>query len=197
MSTAPASVGVWAAHRDDVRTRIVDAYLDLLANDNSPSMPAVAAGAGISVRTLYRYFASREDLQQYAAGWLDRRVLADMDAIERPSMREYIQRMWREFASAMPAVHAQHSTVEGRQMRMARLPMARTRIERRLPPTIEGERRAEVVDLVVAILSSSMFIELVDRMGHTPAAAADLAVDVVQLIIEHEGRTPGPTEGAP
>ena len=188
MSSA-GSTGAWAVHRDDVRTRIVDAYVDLMATESSLSMPAVAARAGISVRTLYRYFPSKEHLQRHAAGWLDRRVLADMDdrPVDRSSMREYLRRLWLELAESMPAVHVQHATPEGRQMRMARLPIARSRVERGLPPTIQGERRTELVDLVVAICSSSMFIELVDRMGHAPTDAADLVVDLVELIIEQEG----------
>ena len=52
-------------------------------------------------------------------------------------------------------------------------------------------RRADVVDLIVAICSSSMFLELVDRMGHDPVEAADLVADLVELIVEHEaGRRP-------
>jgi AcrR family transcriptional regulator len=189
MSGVAGPAGAWAVHRDDIRTRIVDAYLDLMAMENSLSMPAVAARAGVSVRTLYRYFPSKDDLQRYAAGWLDRRVLAAMDdrAVDRSSMREYLRRLWVELAESMPAVHVQHATPEGRQLRMARLPVARRRVEQGLPPTIQGERRAELVDLVVAVCSSSMFVELVDRMGHPPAAAADLVVDLVERIIEQEG----------
>ena len=198
MPPSPVPAGAWAVHRDDVRTRIVDAFLDLVATETPLSMPAVASRAGISVRTLYRYFPSKEELQRHAAGWIDRRVLAEMDGrgVDRSSMREYLRRMWLEFAHAMPAVHVQHDTPEGRQMRMERLPVARERVDRNLPPTIAGERRAGVVDLVVAICSSSMFLELVDRMGHAPTDAADLAADLVELIIEQEGRTTGPTEGA-
>ena len=113
-------------------------------------------------------------------------------------MREYLRRLWLELADSMLAVHVQHGTPEGRQMRVARLPPARARVDAGLPPAITGERRADVVDLIVAICSSSMFLELVDRMGHDPIEAADLVADLVELIIEHEaGRTVGQPEGAP
>jgi AcrR family transcriptional regulator len=194
--------GAWATHRDDVRERIVDAVLDLMATESpiGTSMPAVAERAGISVRTLYRYFPNKDELQRYAASWLDRRVLAAMD--DRPvgvsSTREYLRRMWDEFADSLLAVHVQHGTPEGRQMRLARLPVGRARVDRALPPAIHGQRRADVVDLIVALCSSSMFVELVDRMGHDPVEAADLVVDLIELIIDHEsGRTYGRTEGTP
>jgi AcrR family transcriptional regulator len=197
-----ARAGAWATHRDDVRERIVDAFLDLVATASpvGVSMPAVAERAGISVRTLYRYFPNKDELQRYAAGWLDRRVLAAMDdrPIDVSSTREYLRRMWVEFTGSLLAVHVQHGTPEGRQMRLARLPVGRRRVEQALPQAIEEPRRTEVVDLVVALCSSSMFLELVDRMGHDPVAAADLVVDVVELLIDHEsGRVPAPTEGTP
>ena len=54
-------------------------------------------------------------------------------------------------------------------MRVERLPQSRDRVERALPAEITGQRRAEIVDLVIAVTSSSMFLELVDRMGHDPS----------------------------
>ena len=74
---AARRTGAWAVHRDDVQ----DADRRRLhgpGRGGEPagvSMPAVAERAGVSVRTLYRYFPSKDDLQRYAAGWLDRRVL--------------------------------------------------------------------------------------------------------------------------
>lgn len=202
VASSSVTSGAWALHRDDVRTRIVDAFLDLVATETPRgiSMPAVASRAGISVRTLYRYFPSKDDLQRYAAGWLDRRVLDAMakDVVDRWSIREYLRRLWAEFAGSKLAVQVQHSTPDGRELRMTRLPTSRARTDAGLPPEIEGERRAEIVDLIVAVCSSSMFLELVDRMGHDPADAADLVGDLVDLIIEHEtGRAAVRTEGPP
>ena len=190
MAASGASrTGVWAVHRDDVQGRIVDAFLDLVAAGAATSMPAVAEHAGISVRTLYRYFPSRDALQRYAAGWLDRRVLDAMEhrTVETSSMREYMRRLWLELTDSMLAVRVQHDTPEGRELRVARLAPARERVDAGLPPSITGGRRADVIDLIVAICSSSMFLELVDRMGHEPTHAADLVADLVELIIKTEG----------
>jgi hypothetical protein len=113
-------------------------------------------------------------------------------------MRDYVRLLWQELADSMQAVHVQHSTPEGRQMREARLAPARAQVDGGLPPTIRGARRADVVDLIAAICSSSMFLELVDRMGHDPVEAAELVADLVDLIVEHEaGRPSGRTKGPP
>ena len=184
-----SGAGAWALHRDDTQLRIVDAFLDLVAAGTATSMPAVAERAGISVRTLYRYFPSKDTLQRYAAGWLDRRVLDAMEhrSVEVSSMREYMRRLWLELTDSMHAVRVQHDTPEGRELRIARLAPARERVDAGLPPEIVGARRADVVDLIVGLCSSSMFLELVDRMGHEPTHAADLVADLVELIIKTEG----------
>ena len=68
--------GAWATHRADVTTRSVEAFLELLetSSPEGVSMPAVARRAGISVRTLYRYFPSRDDLRRTAFGLARARV---------------------------------------------------------------------------------------------------------------------------
>jgi AcrR family transcriptional regulator len=191
MSPEPAErAGVWSAHRADVEARIVDAYMDLLesASPGGAPMPAVAERAGVSVRTLYRYFPSRDDLERAAAGWLERGTREAMDdsLIDMTTARQYLRLLWPELAAALPAVLVQHTTPAGRHLRAARLAQNRAIVDRALDERVTGERRAAVVDLLVAVSSSSMFLELVDRMGHEPERAADLAADLIELIVERE-----------
>jgi AcrR family transcriptional regulator len=182
--------GVWSVHRADVEARIVEAYLDLLgtASPRGVSMPAVAGQAGVSVRTLYRYFPNRDDLERVAAGWLERRTREAMENAppDMTTARHYLRLLWRDLAAALPAVLAQHRTPAGRNLRTARLTQNRAVIDRALDQRVTGDRRAEVVDLLVAVSSSSMFLELVDRMGHEAEHAADLVTDLIMLIVEHE-----------
>jgi AcrR family transcriptional regulator len=179
--------GVWSVHRADVEARIVEAYLYLLetASPRGVSMPAVADRAGVSVRTLYRYFPGRDDLEHVAAGWLERRTREAMDNAppDRANVEQYLRLLWTDFANELPAVLVQHSTPAGRKLRVARLPQARAHVDHALDPAVTGDRRAEVIDLVVAVSSSSMFLELVDRMGHEPERAAELVADLIELIV--------------
>jgi AcrR family transcriptional regulator len=192
--------GVWSVHRAGVESRIVDAYMDLLetAGPGGASMPAVAERAGVSVRTLYRYFPSRDDLERVAAGWLERGTRKAMDDAlpDMTTARRYLRLLWSDLAATLPAVLVQHSTPAGRNLRAARLGQNRAVIDRALDDAVTGERRAEVIDLLVAISSSSMFLELVDRMDHEPERAADLVADLIELIVEREtGRAAGEREG--
>jgi AcrR family transcriptional regulator len=193
--------GVWSAHRADIEQRIVDAYMELLetASPTGVSMPAIAERAGVRVRTLYRYFPSKDDLQRVAAGWFEHRTRQAMDnpTIDVGNFRRYLQLLWTDVAEFMPAVRVQHTTPDGRALRAARLAESRAQVDRALSDAITGPRRADLVDLIVATSSSSMFLELVDRMGHEPAQAAELVADLIELIVDHEtGRAAGKPEGA-
>jgi len=192
--------GAWATHRADVTTRSVEAFLELLetSSPEGVSMPAVARRAGISVRTLYRYFPSRDDLRRTASGWLERgsRVAMAGRELDLSNIQQFLRHLWRDFAKELPAVRVQHSTPEGRAMRVERLPAARAEAARALPAEIMGRRRAELVDLLVAVTSSSMFLELVDRMQYEPEQAADLVADLLETIIATEsGRAAGAQKG--
>ncbi len=198
---AATTTGAWAHPRADVEERIVNAFLELLETQSptTVSMPAIAARAGISVRTLYRYFPTRQELQRAAATWFDdwtrRRLKNDLS---QSTMREYMRLLWVEMAGRLAAVRVQHVSPDGRAMRAARLDSARRAVDHELPPELTGARRAEIVDLIVAISSSSMLLELVDRMGHDPRRAADLVCDLVELIITTEsGRGAGRQEDTP
>jgi len=190
MATAAANPqrDFWADHRVDTEARVVEAYLALLddASALTISMPAVAERAGLSVRTLYRYFESKADLQRAASRWLDHRALAALAGrqLELDSLRSYLTALWADFAAHRSAVREQHATSSGRAVRIERLPAARARIDAALDPAITGDRRVELIDLIAALASSSMFLELVDRMAYTPKRAAELTVGVVELLIE-------------
>src|SRR5215207_7587227 len=59
--------------RDDTRRAILHAFNELLDEGNpvTVSVPAVAARAGVSVRTLYRYFANKDELMEAGGLWFD------------------------------------------------------------------------------------------------------------------------------
>jgi len=60
---------------DLTRELIVRAFHELLENDHPDAItyPQVAEAAGVSLRTVYRYFPTRADLLQTASAWLTER----------------------------------------------------------------------------------------------------------------------------
>src|SRR5215213_3666466 len=126
MFHAVETSGAWAGHRADVTARAVEAFMELLdtPTGRGVSMPAVAERAGISVRTLYRYFPTKEELRRAASAWMDRSTRAAMAGrrLDLEVLPEYLAMLWKELGAEIPAVRTQHATAEGRALRAARLP---------------------------------------------------------------------------
>jgi len=80
MVHAMKATTAWSGHRADITARSVEAFMELLdtPSGRDVSMPAVAERAGISVRTLYRYFPTKEELRRAASAWVDRDTRAAM-----------------------------------------------------------------------------------------------------------------------
>jgi AcrR family transcriptional regulator len=178
--------GLRARHRDDTRRAILQAFSDLLDEGNpvTVSIPSVAARAGVSVRTLYRYFANKDELMEAGSRWFDEAARGAIGGeVTADNRGEFLRRLWQDFATNMPAVRGQHASQAGRELRQYRLALSRAIVDRAVPDTVQGSTRADVVDLVVALSSSSMFLELVDRMGHDPERAAALADHLIDLVI--------------
>jgi AcrR family transcriptional regulator len=172
--------------RDDTRRAILRAFNELLDEGNpvTVSVPAVAARAGVSVRTLYRYFANKDELMEAGGRWFDEAARGAIGGdVTAGNRQQYLRRLWSDFATNIAAVRAQHASAAGRDLRQRRLAAARALVDAAVPETLDGRERGDVVDLVVAVASSSMFLELVDRMGHDPERAAVLADRLIDLLI--------------
>ena len=169
-----------------VRAAIVEGYMSLCHRDGAiaVSMRAVAEQAGVAERTVYRYFPNKDDLQTAAAYHLSDQALqgGTMADTDLGNFVEKLTMLWTGLAENIPAVFAERASPAGRQFRVTRLRRARPQAAAAFP---DGAT-PETVDLVVAVTSSSMFLELVDRMGYQAEDAAKMAARLVHLIIEDE-----------
>ncbi|MFT7647713.1 MAG: hypothetical protein ACI8Y4_002463 [Candidatus Poriferisodalaceae bacterium] len=98
-------------------------------------------------------------------------------SVDADNVGTYLTELWSNFGKQVPAVLAEHSSPAGRELRSTRLPNAPRLASRGLPTQVSAPETIDpdVVDLLVAVTSSSMFLELVVRMEHTPAKAAAMA----------------------
>lgn len=168
------------------RLAILEAYLGLAHRDGAMtvSVPAVARRSGVSVRTIYRYFPSKDDLQTAAAYHMSEQALdgGSMADSTPENLLDQLTMLWRGLADNIPAVIAERVAPAGREIRVTRLDGARATARRALAP----EADPKTVDLLVAVTSSSMFLELVGRMDYSPEDAAAMAVRLIELLLADE-----------
>ncbi len=195
-----------AVTRDAIRSAVEA----ILAEEHPTtiSVPAVAKRAGVSVRTVYRYFPNKQalidDVAESHMRRADELTTGREDLFDDPAA--YLRVLWRDFATDVPAVRAQHASDAGAELRAHRLQVSRdgvrVRVDKAFPDTSIGDR-ALLTDLLVAIPSSAMFLELHDRMGHQPDDAAALviwAIDAIQRAFAADSgigrRPPSPGDAA-
>jgi AcrR family transcriptional regulator len=67
-----SAVSLREQHAEATRERILGAVVDLLESGqaNDLTVPAVAAASGVSLRTIYRYYPTRDTLLEAAARWI-------------------------------------------------------------------------------------------------------------------------------
>ena len=67
-----SAVSLREQHADATRVRILSAVADLLERDRAEelTMPRVAAASGVSLRTVYRHYPTREELLEAAGRWI-------------------------------------------------------------------------------------------------------------------------------
>lgn len=179
---------------DRTRTDIVGAVTSLLREEHPAALtvPAVAEAAGVSVRTVYRHFPTKADLLDAASRrYIER--LGDGPPASSAGLLGHLHELWELFDEDREAVRVEHRSAEGRALRTRRLaefrPQVRASVDAEAPG-LDVEDRDRLADLVIAVASSGMFLELVDRLDHRPGDAADLATWAVRALLR-TARTDG------
>ncbi len=173
------------------REAILKATQDLLVNEHPAaiSVPAVARGAGVSVRTVYRYFPNKQALLDAIANYFPEKadvyVSQTFESVD--TSREALVRLWNTFDENRVAVRAEHLSTAGRDLRERRLTETRTQIHKMVSKTVPFGTEADrerLTDALVAVTASSMFLELTDRLGHNSTDAAHLAIWISNALLE-------------
>ncbi len=173
------------------REAIIAATQELLITDHPAtiSVPAVARTAGVSVRTVYRHFPNKAALLDAVANHFPDQVIGSVSRnfTDISQARDDLMQLWLRFGDNMPAVRAEHLSPAGAELRQRRLTDTRLGVAKAvvaaLPDACDDDRE-KLTDLIVAATSSSMFLELTDRLGRTPAEAARLAMWTVNAFIK-------------
>jgi AcrR family transcriptional regulator len=179
--------------RELTRSKILSAVLDLVAQGamGDLSVPMVSDRSGVSVATIYRYFATKDDLLDAAAQEPALRA-AGRPTSEAGDGPAYLRTMWEDFATHVDLVRRQVASSAGREMRARRLESSRRWFEAAVerqgidPHSEEGTR---VVRLALLLTSSVAFLDLHDRQGVAPAEAAEDVTWAIAALTEQTTRT--------
>lgn len=140
-------------HAELTRELILRALAELLQNGRAGELSVrdVARKAGVSLRTVYRHFPTREELFGAAADWIDWRIFGDVRLDETvedlPKLFKYACDRWDEHPSL---AHAMALSQAGRSdpshwrlQRLAAIRRALTEVTNKLPE--QESRRAVAV----------------------------------------------------
>ena len=105
-----------------VRERILRAVAELLESDDAAdlTMPRVAEVSGVSLRTLYRYFATREALLDAAGRWIGGELLKQAFPANLDDIADSFERACAEFDERPGLVRAMALSQVGREARSSR-----------------------------------------------------------------------------
>jgi AcrR family transcriptional regulator len=134
------------------RERILQAVAQLLEREGAAvvTMPQVAELSGVSLRTLYRYYPTREALLEGAGRWIGGELLGQGYPASLDDIADSFQKACSEFDERPGLVRAMALSEVGREARSARrrerLDAIRHALDREVGALTEAERRqAEAV----------------------------------------------------
>jgi AcrR family transcriptional regulator len=180
----------------ETRQRILDAAIVQIADETAAGLtiPTVAHRAGVAVRTVYRYFPTKEDLLQAVGAEFDDRVGFREFVDEIGGLEPQLRDLYARFSRNEAIVRAALDTRPGRELRN-RIRRSRVRgLKRTLAPLLEGlepEERKQSVALVYLFFSAQTWRLLVDYSDMTSdeaAATAGTGLTTVLAALERDAR---------
>ena len=114
-----ASISLREQHALATRERILGAVADLL-EQGAPqdlTMPEVAEASGVSLRTIYRYFPTREDLLEAAGRWIGDELLKHLYPRDLDEVADRYQEGVADFDERPGLVRALAFSQLGRRVR--------------------------------------------------------------------------------
>lgn len=184
------------------RRRIIEAVAQVAthAHPTAFSVPAVAAAAGVSVRTVYRYFPTKEDLldglSEFGGG-----AGVYLSANDEITFAEYLERLPELFESLYrnrSTVQAQNASPVGREARQRRVASRQSKVHSALheeAPDLTDRDLERLTAVCTALGSSTTLFELVDTIGLGVDDAAGVVAWAMKTLTDEAVRTGTTTAG--
>lgn len=183
-----ASPSLRERNRRATRSSVIDACASITREKGRIdfSMPEVAARAGVSLRTLYRYFATRQDLIDALATVADQ-VVAAAPPHTLDGLEQWLTTAWKNLLQEEALMRAQHLGASGAEVRRARVPFHRSVVDVLLTkarPELTKKQRTDLADVVLLLSSSTALFEFIDVIDVSVERAAQLAALSIRTLVE-------------
>jgi len=163
------------------RERIVEACVALMQRGADLTYAAVAAGAGVQERTVYRHFPKKEDLEAALWDWIVQRLThADFAARDEEQLVAAMRESFAGFDADAPLIQAMLHSPQGLGVRRRQQPARRAMFEACAGSAVPGappparERAAAVLQVLYSAAAWDLLRSFWD-MDATEAA------DVIEL----------------
>jgi len=191
-----------AEQRDATRNRILEAAVEQLADEGAEELtiPLVARRAGVSVRTVYVHFPTKDALFEAVSELLDDRIGAIHFPDKADDLPSFVAAIFGGFDRDEPLFTGALRTKAGREVSARRRPKRIQELEKALEPELRGleplERRQAFAAVYIAH-SVGSWRSMKDYFGLTGSQAGDAAAWAVRAMLRELRRNPGKLEGAP
>jgi AcrR family transcriptional regulator len=184
-------------HNELTRDLILEALTRLVSEEgvHEFSIQRVAELAGVSHRTVYRHFASREELLEALAVWLSDRMPRPLSSYKPDQIESAIRDTHAVFADESKRVTALAVLAAGARIRLPHRKKNTRVVERTLAPLTAhlepGDAEAAAV-LIRSIAGSHMWSQLTDEHGLDAERTTRVVVWAVRALIESLKAGSGP-----
>jgi len=160
------------------------------------SVARLARRAGVSERTVYRHFQTREALLDGLSEWYNERVTDFPADVTADAIAPTIAQVFADFDTHESLARAVLASPGGREMRERARAARLARLDAALTPLLERadpERAADARALIFALCSAHTWQSMRDE-GHLDGATAGRAVaHAIQLILNDTTSSPAPS----
>jgi len=165
------------------RERIVEACVALMRRGADLTYAAVAAGAGVQERTVYRHFPRKEDLEAALWDWIVAHIThADFAARDEEQLVAAMRDSFTGFDAAAPLIQAMLHSPEGLGVRRRQQPMRRAMFEACVDSAVPGappqvrERAAAVLQVLYSAASWDLLRSFWDMDATEAADTIELGI---------------------
>ena len=166
--------------------RIVASTADLVRNSGNAefSMPDVAEASGVALRTVYRYFPTRQDLVDALATVADQATGSLPRGLDE--IGPWLAEAWHNLLAEEALLRAQHLGPAGAAIRKSRASQHRALTEhlvQKVAPELAPEELADIVDVAMLVSSSTAMFEYLDVLDVSAERGARLAGKTIGALI--------------